>query len=154
MKGLNKQVLMGNVGGDMELKHTQSGVAFLNFRLATNETYKNRDGELVTDTEWHSVVAWERSAEVIAEYVKKGDPIYVEGKTVHRQYDDKDGVTRYVTEVKLREFTLLSRGDGNGNGAGESEGDSAPAPGKSSPRGRAAAPRGGKADVADDDLPF
>ena len=108
---VNKVILIGRLGQDPELNYTNSGTAVCNMRLATNDSYTNRDGERVETTEWHDVVAWGRQAETCGEYLSKGRQIYVEGKLETRSWDDRDGNTRYNTEVRARQVTFLS-GDG------------------------------------------
>ena len=117
-RGINKVVLIGNLGQDPELRYTGSGTAVCNMRLATNESYKDSSGQLVEKTEWHNVVTWARLAEICGEYLKKGSQVYFEGSLQTRSYDDRDGNTRYVTEVKAREMMMLSgRGEGSGGGS-------------------------------------
>ena len=106
-RGVNKVILVGNLGQDPELRYTGSGTAVCNIRLATNESYKDASGEWVERTEWHSVVAWARLAEICNEYLKKGSQIYIEGSLQTRNYEDKDGITRYITEVMCSELLLL-----------------------------------------------
>ena len=120
-RGLNKVMLIGNLGQDPELRYTGSGTAVCNIRLATNESYKDASGQLVDRTEWHTVVAWSRLAEICAEYLKKGSQVYFEGSLQTRSYEDRDGNTKYVTEVKAREMMMLGgRGAENGMGGGAS----------------------------------
>ncbi len=114
---VNKVILIGRLGQDPELNYTNSGTAVCNMRLATNDSYTNRDGERVETTEWHDVVAWGRQAETCGEYLSKGRQIYVEGKLETRSWDDRDGNTRYNTEVRARQVTFLS-GDGQAPGGG------------------------------------
>ena len=117
-RGVNKVILIGNLGQDPELRYTGSGTAVCNMRLATNESYKDSNGELVEKTEWHNVVAWARLAEICGEYLKKGSQVYFEGSLQTRQWEDKEGQTRYTTEVKAREMMMLSdRGAGGGGGS-------------------------------------
>jgi len=147
MAGVNKVILIGNLGADPEIRHLQNGVSVANFRLATSETYKDKTtGEKREQTEWHNVVAWRGLAEITEKYLRKGSKVYVEGKLRNRQYQDKDGQTRYVTEIQTDEMTLLDRPS---NEAG------APRPATTSQQPIAAgtnvAPSGG--DDADD-LPF
>lgn len=111
-RGVNKVTLVGNLGKDPELRFTGSGTAVCNFSLATNESYKDSDGEIVEKTEWHNIVAWARLAEICNEYLKKGSQAYFEGSLQTRSYEDKDGVTKYVTEIKIREMMMLGgKGD-------------------------------------------
>ena len=105
----NKVQLIGNVGNAPEILSFESGKKMARFSIATNETYKNARGEKVTDTQWHNVVAWGKTAELIENYVSKGKEIGVEGKLTSRTYDDKDGITRYVTEVLCNEVLLLGK---------------------------------------------
>ena len=114
-RGVNKVILVGNLGGDPELRYTGSGTAVCNFNIATNESYKDRDGNMVEKTEWHRVVAWDRLAEICAEYLKKGRQVYVEGSLQTRQWEDQEGQTRYTTEIKAREMQMLG-GPGEGGG--------------------------------------
>lgn len=118
MAGVNKVILVGNLGKDPEVRHLDNGRAVANFPIATSETYKNKQGEKVTNTEWHNVVLWSPLAEIAEKYLNKGGQVYIEGKLTSRSYDDKEGITRYITEVVGREMTLLgSRPDGAGSPA-------------------------------------
>jgi len=110
MSGVNKVILIGNLGADPEVRHLQNGAAVANFRIATSETYKDRNtGEKREQTEWHNIVAWRGLAEITERFLRKGSKVYVEGKLRNRQYQDKDGNTRYITEVQADEMTLLDR---------------------------------------------
>lgn len=118
---VNKVILIGNVGKDAELRHIEANnVSVAKFPLATSETYKNKSGEKVTNTEWHNVVVWRYLAEFAEKYIKKGIQIYVEGKITSRSYDDKDGNKRYITEIIADNIRLLSRRDNNNNNTEES----------------------------------
>ncbi len=110
---VNKAILIGNVGKDPEIRHLEGGTSVARFTLATSETYKNKTGEMVTNTEWHNIVAWRQLADVAEKFIKKGKQIYVEGKITNRQYDDKDGNKRYITEVVADNIRLLGRKDEN-----------------------------------------
>ncbi len=105
----NKVQLIGNVGNTPEVLNFETGKKMARFSIATNETYKNSKGEKETDTQWHNVVAWGHTAELIENYVTKGKEIGVEGKLTSRSYDDKEGITRYVTEVLCSEVLLLGK---------------------------------------------
>jgi single-strand DNA-binding protein len=123
--GVNKVILIGNLGQDPELRYTGSGTAVCNMRLATNESYTNKDGERVDKTEWHNVVTWGRLAEICGEHLSKGSQVYFEGQLQTRSWEDRDGNTRYTTEVKAREMKFLSgRGDAGGDGFDQSSGES------------------------------
>ncbi|TVR74577.1 MAG: single-stranded DNA-binding protein [Marinilabiliales bacterium] len=106
---VNKVVLVGNAGQDPEVRHLESGVAVANFNLATNETYKDKNGEKVTQTEWHRIVLWRGLAEVAEKYVKKGELLYIEGRLRTRSWDDKDGNKKYTTEVFADAMKMLGR---------------------------------------------
>lgn len=105
----NKVQLIGHLGNDPEIKNFETGKKLATLTLATNEVYKNDKGEKVEETQWHKVVAWNKNAEIIEKYVTKGKEIAVEGKLVHRSYDDKNGEKRYVTEVVVNELLLLGK---------------------------------------------
>ena len=96
---VNKVILVGNVGQDPELKYTPSGAAVTNFSVATNEVWKDNDGNQQERTEWHRIVLWRKLAEVAGEWLKKGKKVYIEGKLQTRSWEDKDGVKRYTTEI-------------------------------------------------------
>lgn len=96
---VNKVILVGNVGKDPEIRHLDTGVAVANFPLATSESYIAKNGEKVTTTEWHNIVLWRGLAEVAEKYVTKGRQLYIEGRIRTRNYDDKDGNKRYITEI-------------------------------------------------------
>ena len=168
-RGINKVILVGNLGSDPEIRYTGSGTAVCNFSVATSESYKDRDGNQVENTEWHRVVAWARLAEICGEYLKKGRQVYIEGQLQTRQWEDKDGNTKYTTEIKAREMQMLGGRDDNGGGGGRGNSvdddfgnldQSAPSrPQRQSGGGSrqpAPAQSGGGDDWApdDDDLPF
>lgn len=103
---VNKVILIGNVGNDPEIKYVKEDVPVAKFRLATNESYKNRDGEKVTNTEWHNIVVWRGLAKVVENYIKKGSKLFIEGKITYRQYE-QDGQTKYFTEILCKDLTML-----------------------------------------------
>ena len=107
MAGVNKVILVGNLGKDPEVRYLDSGVAVANFSLATTESYKNKEGERVNQTEWHNIVLWRGLAEVAEKYLKKGASIYIEGKIKTRKWEDKEGITRYSTEILGDNMTML-----------------------------------------------
>ena len=109
MSGVNKVILIGNLGKDPEVKYLDNGVAVANLSLATSENYKNKDGEKVTQTEWHDIVLWRGLAEVAEKYLKKGSSVYIEGKLRTNKWVDKDEHTRYKTEVLADKLTMLGR---------------------------------------------
>jgi len=103
----NKVQLIGNLGNNPEIINLESGKKLAKFSIATNESYKNTQGEKVTETYWHNIVAWNKTAEIVEKYVEKGKEIAIEGKITSRSYDDKDGITRYITEIIVSELLLL-----------------------------------------------
>lgn len=118
MAGVNKVILVGNLGKDPEVRHLEGGASVANFPLATSESYKDRNGNRVDQTEWHNVVVWRGLADVAEKYLKKGNQVYIEGKIRTRSWDDKDGVKRYTTEIVADQMTMLGRRDENQMGGG------------------------------------
>lgn len=170
MASVNKVIIVGNLGRDPETRYATSGSAICNITVATSRQWKDKtSGEKKEETEWHRVVFYDRLAEIAGEYLKKGRPVYVEGRLKTRKWQDKEGVDRYTTEIVAEEMQLLgSREGGGGGGAGGGGGDvefgsaggggaarsggaSAGAAAKSSSGGAAAKP---KTDDFDDDIPF
>lgn len=110
-KGLNKVMLIGNLGKDPELRYTTSGKAVANFSLATSESWKDADGNTQEKTEWHNIVAWQKLAEICGEWLKKGKKVYIEGRIQTRSYDDKNtGQKRYITEIVADNMLMLDGG--------------------------------------------
>ncbi|WP_100613927.1 single-stranded DNA-binding protein [Confluentibacter citreus] len=105
----NKVQLIGNLGNDPEIINLESGKMLAKFTIATNESYKNNKGERVTDTQWHNVVAWGKTAEIIEKYVTKGKEVAIEGKLTSRSYETKEGEKRYITEVVCSELLMLGK---------------------------------------------
>lgn len=103
----NRVTLIGNLGQDPELKTTESGKKVTHFTLATNDGFKNADGQKVNETTWHNIVAWNGLADVAGRYLKKGKEVAVEGRIVYRSYEDKKGATKYITEIVLNDLILL-----------------------------------------------
>lgn len=168
MASVNKVIVLGNLGRDPELRYTPSGAAVCNVSIATTRNWKSKDsGERQEETEWHRVVFYDRLAEIAGEYLKKGRPVYVEGRLKTRKWQDKDGKDNYTTEVIAEQMQLLggrdeAGGGGGGGGYGRSQdedhGGGAPAPRPQRPQ---AAPRPAPApkaassfDDMDDDIPF
>ena len=118
MASVNKVIVLGNLGRDPEVRYTPSGAAVCNLRIATTRNWKNKDsGEKKEETEWHSVVLYDRQAEVAGEYLKKGRPVYIEGRLKTRKWTDKDGAEKYTTEIVADSMQLL--GDGASKGREE-----------------------------------
>jgi single-strand DNA-binding protein len=111
MAGLNKVMLIGNIGRDPETRHLEGGTAVTKFPIATSETYKTKGGEKVTQTEWHNIVMWRGLAETAEKYLKKGMLLYIEGKIKTRSWEDKDGQKKYMTEIVADTMNILSRRD-------------------------------------------
>ena len=105
----NKVQLIGNVGREPEIVNLESGKKLAKFSVATNESYKNGNGARITDTQWHNIVAWGKTAELVEKYVNKGNEVGVEGKLTNRSWDDKDGNKRYITEVVCNELLLMGK---------------------------------------------
>ena len=145
MASVNKVILVGNVGRDPELRYTQSGQPVASFSIATNERFKDRDGNWKDRTEWHRIVAWARLAEICGEYLRKGSPVYVEGRIQTRDWEDKEGNKRQTTEIVALSMQMLGR---RGDGAGAPMGEESQARGGDDPLSQA--PPSG----ADDEIPF
>ena len=118
MRGVNKVILVGNLGRDPEIRYTRDGTAVANLNLATSESWNDANGQRQERTEWHRVVAWGKLAEIAKEYLSKGRQVYIEGRLQTRSWDDKQGNKRYTTEVKADQMVMLGgRGDGGGGGS-------------------------------------
>ncbi len=144
---LNRVTLIGRLGKDPEVRRLESGAAVAKFTLATSESYKDKDGNKVDTTEWHNVVVWRSLAEIAEKFLKKGMLIYVEGKLTYREYTDKDGNKRRITEIIARDMVMLdSRGGGEQRGEGFGGGDRSIRP--------EAGPPEASEPMADDDIPF
>ena len=142
---VNKAIVLGNLGQDPDGRSTSGGQMVANFSLATNRSWTDRNGQRQEQTEWHKIVAWAKLAEIIEQYLKKGDQVYIEGRLQTRSWEDKSGEKRYTTEIVAQEMVMLGSGGGarGGFGGGPSNNDSA-------------GPSGGGSGVVeeDDDLPF
>ena len=143
MSGVNKVILVGNLGSDPELRHTPSGTPVANFRIATNEVFNNREGKREERTEWHRIVAFGRLAEVCGQYLKKGRQVYIEGRLRTRDWEDQSGNKRYTTEINAMQMVMLGKAGDTGYVPGEAP--------QESPPDEVQAPAGGG---EDDDLPF
>ncbi|QQR90492.1 MAG: single-stranded DNA-binding protein [Myxococcales bacterium] len=151
-EGMNKAILIGNLGADPELKFTQSSQAVLRLRLATNESYVNKSGERQSRTEWHTVVVWGKRAEALHKILVKGRPLCVEGRIQTRSWEDRDGNKRYNTDIVATNIILLG-GSGGGGGRGGDASDTGGYGGPSS--GPSDMPSDFPADdLIDDDVPF
>lgn len=107
MSGVNKVILIGNVGKDPEIRHMENGTSKATFPLATTETYRDREGQRMEQTEWHNIVLWRGLAELAEKYIRKGKQLYIEGKLRTRSWEDRDGNKRYTTEIIADNITLL-----------------------------------------------
>ena len=153
MAGINKVILIGNLGKDPEVRYLDSGVAVANITLATTENYKNKEGERVSQTEWHDIVLWRGLAEIAEKYLKKGSSVYIEGKIRTRKWEDKDGNNRYRTEILANNMTMLGgRNSGEVVSSSEEIKDK-PEEDSSGPSDIISSPDSSKIDNTDD-LPF
>ena len=168
MASVNKVIVLGNLGRDPEVRYTPNGSAVCNLRIATTRNWKSKDsGEKMEETEWHSVVLYDRQAEIAGEYLKKGRPVYIEGRLKTRKWTDKEGLERYTTEIVADSMQLLGGREGGGGGGAEDEGaghsERSAAPQRTAPASRPApqaasrpAPQKSSTgfDNMDDDIPF
>ena len=143
MSGINKVILVGNVGKDPEVRYLEGGIALAKFSLATSESRKDKEGNRVDQTEWHNIVLWKRLAEVAEKYVKKGMQLYIEGKIKTRSWEDKEGNKKYMTEIIGDSMTMLGKRNSSSEDANNSESTSVAEP--SLPAAT---------DAPTDDLPF
>jgi single-strand DNA-binding protein len=154
-KSVNKVILLGNVGKDPEIRSTAGGMTVANFSIATSDRIKGADGQFTEKTEWHNLVAFQRTAEIVRDYVKKGNKLYVEGRLSTSSWDDKaTGQKKYKTEIIVGDLSLLSgrgEGGGEGGGGGYAKSSSSASYGSSAP---AAAPDYAEQGITDDDIPF
>ena len=158
-RGVNKVILVGNLGKDPEIRYTPSGAAIANITLATTDSWKDKQtGEQQERTEWHRIVFFSRLAEIVGEYLKKGSQIYVEGRIQTRKWQDQSGQDRYTTEVVGNEMQMLgSKGGGSSMASGDVDFDQSAPSGTSSAKsmpGKSAAKPASAADDFDDDIPF
>src|SRR4051812_43024583 len=163
MASVNKVILIGNCGRDPEVRYLPSGSAVANVSIATTSKRKDKtSGEMVEETQWHRVTFFDRLAEIVGEYVKKGRPIYVEGRLTYRKYTNKDGVEQNATDIVATEMQMLGGREGMGapQGGGDDEGGGQPRPPAPAPRPAPSAGRPAPSkpstgfDDMDDDIPF
>ena len=147
MAGVNKAILVGNLGRDPELRTTPNGQSVVNFTLATSETWTDKSGERVERTEWHRIVAWGRTAEHCNQYLSKGRTVYIEGRIQTREWEDKDGNKRYTTEINANTVNFIGPRTDGGGGGGAPSGSPSGGPSGSSSGGDSGPP-------ADDNIPF
>jgi len=153
---VNKVILVGRLGRDPETRYTGGGQAVANFSVATDETYKDRNGERQKRTEWHKIVVWGKQAEIAQQYLKKGSLVFIEGRIQSREWQDKEGQKRTSFEIVANNFRMLGgRGDAAGGGArgggGDAEDVGAPHGGHEEPMGGGG---GGGPEISDEDIPF
>ena len=152
---VNKAILVGRLGRDPETRYTSGGQAVCNFSVATDETYKDRNGERQKRTEWHKIVVWGKQAEIAQQYLRKGSLIFVEGRIQTRQWDDKEGQKRTSTEIVATNFRMLGgRGDGAAAGAGAGAAASGGGSHMDSDMHVPAAEEMPASEVSDEDIPF
>ena len=162
MRGVNKAILIGNLGKDPDIQYLDNSVSVARFTLATNDSYKDKDGKRVDQTEWHNVVAWRGLAKIAEDYLKKGSRIYLEGKIRTRSWEDKQtGEKKYMTEIVADNFIMLDKKDENYDGGyasgGYSSGQNDFSQSQSQPRPKQtaqAAPEERQQEPQGDDLPF
>ena len=142
---VNKAILIGNLGRDPEVRFTGSGKAVANFSIATSEVFSDAQGQRQERTEWHNIVVWGKQAETCGQYLQKGRQVYIEGSIRSRQYDDKEGNKRYITEIVAQRVQFLG---GGGGGGGRGAGPRDAGPGPEEPAG------GGGPGAPEDDIPF
>src|SRR5215831_1358939 len=126
--GVNKAILVGNLGSDPEMRYTPSGQGVCEFRVATNESWNDKNGQRQERTEWHRIVVWGKRAEICSKYLSKGRSVYVEGRIQTRTYDDKDGNKRYITEIVAQDVQFLGGGARDGGGRDAGRGGDPPPP--------------------------
>ena len=158
-RGINKVILVGNLGNDPEMKYTQGGMAVCSLSLATTSVRKDKDGNQIEKTEWHRVKLFGKLGEIAGEYLKKGRQVYIEGSIRYDKFTGQDGVEKYFTDIVADEMQMLGGGGegGGGGGGGRSERPSRPAQRQESAPRREPAPAKSNefdADFADDDIPF
>jgi single-strand DNA-binding protein len=147
---VNKAILVGRLGRDPETRFTSGGQAVCNFTMATDQTYKDRNGERQKRTEWHRIVLWGKLAELAQQYLKKGSLVFIEGRIQTRQWDDREGQKRNTTEIVGTDMRFLGgRGDGGVSGSGASTPGSEPEPQAAGPEEAAGGP-----EISDEDIPF
>ncbi|MEX0811903.1 MAG: single-stranded DNA-binding protein [Chitinophagales bacterium] len=153
MRGVNKVILVGNLGKDPELKKLDSGTSLTRFPMATSESYIDKEGNKIDLTEWHNVVLWRGLADVAEKYLKKGSKVYIEGKLKTRNYQDADNNTRYTTEVVADQMVML---DSKGDNSGSSETSYQPREAAAKPKAESAPAESSSGDQQnyEDDLPF
>ena len=152
---VNKVTLIGRLGKDPEVKYTPSGTAVAKFTLATDEVFKDRNGEQQRRTEWHTIVAWSRLAEICGEYLTKGKQVYIEGSIRSRQWEDQQGGKRTAYEIVAREMKMLgSRADSERSSAGSGAMPANASHGSSEHEGGADSPPPASPEITDEDLPF
>ena len=155
--GLNKVMLIGNLGKDPEVRYTPGGQAVANFTIATNESWTDKQGQKQERTEWHRIVVWGKVAELCGEYLSKGRQVYVEGRLQTREWNNKEGQKQYTTEVVANQVLFLSggeRGPGKSRGGGGVEDFGPPPPGMEESGGPSGGGGGGAKSSGDDDIPF
>jgi single-strand DNA-binding protein len=158
MAGVNKAILVGNLGRDPELRTTPNGQSVVNFTLATSETWTDKSGERVERTEWHRIVVWGKQAEMCNQYLSKGRTVYIEGRIQTREWEDKDGNKRYTTEINANTVNFIGprRSGGGDSGGGPSTGSSGSSTGAGGSGSKGDGPSGdaGPPMPTDDDIPF
>jgi single-strand DNA-binding protein len=160
MASVNKVILVGNLGRDPEMRYMPNGEAVCNFSIATTDNWKDKNGQKQERTEWHNIVMYRKLAEIAGEYLKKGRPVYVEGRLQTRKWQTKEGQDRYTTEIIADQMQMLGGRDGGGNASYDGSDDmnqdsgSAPAPRQAAPAAVKPAASSPNFDDFEDDIPF
>ena len=153
--GVNKVILVGNLGADPDMRYTPSGQGVCEMRIATSESWNDKNGQRQERTEWHRIVVWGKRAEVCSKYLSKGRQVYVEGRIQTRSYDDKDGNKRYITEIIANDVQFLGGGGGREGGARAGRSEEGPPPPSEADFGFSGGGGGGGGGGGpDDDIPF
>jgi single-strand DNA-binding protein len=150
--GVNKVILVGNLGNDPDMRHTPSGASVCEFRIATNESWTDKGGQKQERTEWHRIVVWGKKAEVCSKYLSKGRQVYLEGRLRTRSWEDKEGNKRFTTEIVANDVQFLGGREGGGGGGGGRGGDGPPP--AEPDLGGGGGGYGGGGSSPDDDIPF
>ena len=162
MASVNKVILVGNLGRDPEMRYMPNGEAVCNFSIATTDSWKDKNGQKQERTEWHNIVMYRKLAEIAGEYLKKGRPVYVEGRLQTRKWQTKEGQDRYTTEIIADQMQMLGGREGAGSNTYEAMDEdqsrpmqtSAPRPAASAPQSAPQPASGGDFDAFEDDIPF
>jgi single-strand DNA-binding protein len=154
-RGVNKVILIGNLGAEPEVRYTPNGNAIANVTVATSASWRDKQsGEMQDRVEWHRIVFFNRLAEIVGEYLHKGSKVYIEGSLRTRKWQDKSGVDRYTTEIIANEMHMLDSRNGGGNFDGNSQGNTQSNQGNFGSQSKGSSPQMADSSISDDDIPF